>query len=88
LGIAIAGDDVSKFSIILEFASSQDQPTYIGLTNTLLAPVATLAPLLGGWLATYIGYQGMFGVAMSIAALGGILLVFWVREPRSAQLGR
>jgi MFS family permease len=82
LGAAIAGDDVSKFNIVLEFATPDDQPTYIGLTNTLLAPVTTLAPLLGGWLATWLGYQGMFLAAMLIALLGGLLLMFWVKEPR------
>jgi MFS family permease len=84
LGAAIAGDQVSKLSIVLEFAPPSDQPTYIGLTNTLLAPVNILAPLLGAWLATTLGYQGMFAVAMVMALLGGLLLIFWVREPRYA----
>jgi MFS family permease len=82
LGAAITGDQVSRLSIILEFAAPEDQPTYIGLTNTLLAPVMTLAPLLGGWLATWLGYPGMFFIAMVTAAIGGILLLFWVQEPR------
>jgi MFS family permease len=84
LGVAVAGDDISKFNIILEFASSEAQPTYIGLTNTLLAPVVTLAPILGAWLATWLGYQGMFLMAMTLAASGGLLLAFWVQEPRYA----
>jgi MFS family permease len=84
LGIAMAGDQVSRFNIVLEFAAPEDQPTYIGLTNTLLAPVMTLAPLIGGWLATWVGYQGMFVTAMLIAGLGGLLLTWWVREPRFA----
>lgn len=82
VGVAIAGDDVSKFNIILEFATPEEHPTYIGLTNTLLAPVVTLAPLLGGWLATWLGYHGMFLVAMTLSVLGGLLLARWVREPR------
>jgi MFS family permease len=82
LGAAIAGDQVSRFNIVLEFAAPEDQPTYIGLTNSLLAPVTTLAPLIGGWLATWAGYPGLFGTAMIIAGLGGLLLAFWVQEPR------
>jgi MFS family permease len=82
LGTAIAGDQVSRLNIILEFAAPEDQPTYIGLTNTLLAPVMTLAPLIGGWLATWLDYPGLFGTAMVIACLGGLLLALWVREPR------
>ena len=85
LGGAISADNVSKFNIVLEFAAPEDQPTYIGLTNTLLAPVTTLAPIIGGWLATWAGYQGMFVVAMVIASGGGLLLAFWVRDPRHLQ---
>src|SRR6185503_18201816 len=82
LGLAIAGDEVSKFNIVLEFAPPEEQPTYIGLTNTLLTPVTTLAPLIGGWLAALAGFQGLFLVATVVASLGGLLLTFWVQEPR------
>ena len=82
LGVYRAGDGVSSLNIILEFCAPEDRPTYIGLTNTLLAPVLTLAPLLGGWLAMTFGYNGLFIVALACATLGGCLMAFWVREPR------
>src|SRR5690606_28477350 len=52
LGAFSAADMVSSLTIILEFCAPEDRPTYIGLTNTLLAPILILAPVLGGWLAT------------------------------------
>jgi hypothetical protein len=55
------------------------------LTNTLLAPVKTLAPLLGGWLATWAGYQKMFVVDLIVAVLDGRPLSLRVREPRHSQ---
>jgi MFS family permease len=82
LGAALAGDTASGFNIILEFCRPEDRPTYIGLTNTLLAPFIALGPVLGGWLATWVGYRGMFGVALGVAGVGGTLLALWVREPR------
>jgi MFS family permease len=82
LGAYTAADNVSGLNIILEFCAPEDRPTYIGLTNTLLAPVITLAPLIGAWLATALGYQPMFAVSMAVSAAGGTLLLFWVREPR------
>ncbi|MBL7201761.1 MAG: MFS transporter [Anaerolineae bacterium] len=85
LGIAMSADSVSQMNIILEFCAPEDRPTYIGLTNTLLAPARTLAPILGGALATWFSYRGMFAVAASFSVLGGILLALWVREPRHAQ---
>ncbi len=88
LGLSMSGDSVSSMNIILEFCAPEDRPTYIALTNTLLAPVTALAPLLGGWLATWAGYQGMFTVALLVAILGGLLLALWVREPRSLRQRR
>jgi MFS family permease len=85
LGIASSADSVSSMNIILEFCAPEDRPTYIGLTNTLLAPAKTLAPILGGLLATWFSYRSMFVVAAIVSILGGILLVIWVREPRHVQ---
>jgi MFS family permease len=87
LGIAMSADSVSRMNIILEFCAPEDQPTYIGLTNTLLAPTQTLAPIIGGWLATWAGYREMFLVALAISALGALLLGVWVREPRHVTAG-
>jgi MFS family permease len=82
LGVAYAGYSVSGMNIILEFCAPQDRPTYIGLTNTLLAPGAAPAPLIGGWLATRLGYRPMFAIAVLVSILGGALVAWWVREPR------
>jgi MFS family permease len=83
LGAAIASDNVSKFNIVLEFAVPEDQPTYIGLTNTLLAPVVGLGPILVGWLVTVLDYRPLFLISAVLAVVGGALLLLWVREPRT-----
>lgn len=86
LGASIAAELTSSLNIILEFCDPADRPTYIGLTNTLLAPTLALAPLLGGWIATWSdGYNTLFLTAAGCAALGALLLFAWVREPRQAQ---
>lgn len=85
LAIATSAESVSQMNIILEFCAPEDRPTYIGLTNTLLAPAKTLGPILGGALATWIGYRGMFAAAAVVSILGALLLLTWVREPRHAQ---
>lgn len=82
LGASISGDGISRFSIVLEFAVPEDHPTYIGLTNTLLAPIVALGPVLGGWLATVLDYPGMFLTSAVISLVGGVMLLVWVREPR------
>jgi MFS family permease len=82
MGAFISADSTSMLTIIPEFCRDEDRPTYIGLTNTLLAPATALAPLLGGYLAAQIGYQPMFGLAGFVAALGAGCLAILVREPR------
>jgi MFS family permease len=85
LGVSTAADSVSNMNIIMEFCAEEDRPTYIGLTNTLLAPTKALAPILGGLLATWAGYSSMFLIAVAGSFLGGLLLTLWVREPRTHQ---
>jgi MFS family permease len=82
LGAYFASEWVSGLNLILEFCDPADRPTYIGLTNTLLAPPVVLAPLLGGFLATLIGFEGLLITATIVAAAGTLLMVFWVVEPR------
>jgi MFS family permease len=82
LGASMAAETVSGLNIILEFGAAEDRPTYIGLTNTLLAPTRTIAPLIGGWLATWLGYPPLFAVALVFAAAGAMMLHRWLREPR------
>ena len=81
LGTALAAERISHLNIVLEFALPEDQPTYIGLTNTLLAPVVFLAPIIGGW-AAGISYQTLFALMMVCGLIGGLLLLVWVKEPR------
>ncbi len=82
LGLATAADGVAGFSIIIEFGSPEDRPTYIGLTNTLLAPARTLSPILGGWLVASLGYQSLFVAALVASALSVLMLGWWLKDPR------
>ena len=82
LGTFLAADHTSSLPIILEFSAPEDRPTYIGLTNTLLAPILVGAPILGGWLAGALGYRALFSVALVVGVMALVLMAFWVREPR------
>ena len=82
LGTYLAAEQASSLNIILEFCAPEDRPTYIGLTNTLLAPMLIIAPIFGGWLAGALGLRVMFNIALAVAISGTLLLFFWVREPR------
>src|SRR6267378_3511138 len=85
-GVQQASVSVSGLNVLLEFAPAQQEgPTYLGLGQTSLAPVAFTAPLVGGLLADVAG----FPVVFLIAALGGTtalaMLALRVRDPRRAR---
>jgi MFS family permease len=69
-------------AITTEFGSEETRPTYIGLSNTLVAPATIIAPLIGGWIADAVSFQATF----MVSAVGGLViaaLLFWlVRDPR------
>ena len=69
-------------AITVEFGTEETRPTYIGLSNTLIAPFTIIAPLIGGWIAQSVSFQATF----MVSAIGGLviafLLVWLVRDPR------
>ncbi len=75
-------------AITVEFGSEATRPTYIGLSNTLVAPFTIIAPLIGGWIAETAGFQATF----MVSAVGGLViavLLFWlVRDPRPRKIPR
>ncbi len=81
LACAISSDSVSHLSIVLEFADPADQPTYIGLTNTLIAPVTFAGPVVAGAIAAD-DISALFVVTLAFGIAAAALLRFWVHEPR------
>jgi MFS family permease len=86
VGSAYAGENVSGMNIILEFCADEDRPTYIGLTNTLLAPWRGLAPVIGGFLASALGYSPLFLATALVSLVGALMLGLWVKEPRRVRM--
>jgi len=72
----------------LEFGSDDERPTFIGLTNTLVAPSTLLAPLLGGWLADTSGYPATFALNIACGILALILLNLMKERPLSPALSK
>jgi len=82
-GIQGAAISVSNLNVLLEFAPTpREQPTYVGLGTTSMAPVACGAPLAAGLAADAFGFTAVFAAATAAGAIGLALLVFAVRDPR------
>jgi MFS family permease len=85
VGVQIAAVNVSGMNVLLEFAPVVEQrPTYIGLGNTAVAPLAFAAPLVAGLLAEVFGFPAVFAVAGLFGAVSLAVLVARVHDPRHA----
>ena len=85
-GVHQASLSVSGLNVLLEFAPAQREgPTYLGLGQTSLAPVAFTAPLAGGLLADGAGFPVVFLIAALGGALAVVMLALRVRDPRHAR---
>ena len=73
-------------TITVQFCTVAERPFYIGMANSLIAPVTVFAPIIGGWLVD----AASFELTFAIFALAGLLsiLVFLgpMQDPRSAPI--
>ena len=82
-GISMAGFSLSGFMIIFEFSDPEDRPVYIGLANTIIGIFSAIAPLIGSWIVSGMGYHVNFGITFVVAVISLILLHWTVAEPRN-----
>jgi len=84
-GVHQAAIHLSSRTILLEFTEDPDErPTYVGLANTALAPLAFAASLVAGLIADRLGFPAVFAGSAGFGVLALALLVTRVREPRRA----
>jgi MFS family permease len=81
LGIVQGSMVLGFLNYVMEIAPSELRPSYIGLTNTIMA-VVMLAPILGGWLLEATSYSLLFAVTAAIVTSG--FLVALTLEPAAA----
>jgi MFS family permease len=74
---------LSGSNFLVELVSEAERPIYLGMTNTLMG-VATLLSVLGGLLVDWLGYAGLFAVALVLCVLG-LMLTAGLPEPRRNQ---
>ena len=83
VGIANAGFIIADLALVLEFAPASHRPTYMGIASGVLGPWVGLAPIIGGVLLTAFGYTAMLLASIALTAMGLLLVIARVREPRT-----
>jgi MFS family permease len=87
VGVAWVAFWTIAIAMTLEFGTPAEQPSYIGLANTLIAPGSILILVLGGVLVNATSYPAAF----ALSALGGLVtvavVVGLVRNPRDSVRG-
>jgi len=82
IGAAVQGFQNASMNLSLEFGHRDDLPVRIAIANTASEAAGTLGPLLGGALAAAFGYRAVFLTSVAFLLIGGIVVMYWVPEPR------
>jgi MFS family permease len=82
-GIAATAYWTIGITMSLQFGDERQRPTYVGMSNTLIAPSAILAPLVGGLLADSFGYSVTFITSAVIGLVSVFTLTVLVKDPKT-----
>ena len=74
----------TMMTITVQFSSVAERPVYIGMANTLIAPVTILAPIIGGWLVDAVNFELAFAIFACAGLLSLLVFVVPMREPAGA----
>jgi MFS family permease len=82
IGAAVQGFQNAGMNLTLEFGARDDLPLRIAIASTTAEFAGALGPLLGGGVAALFGYPALFGVSIAFLAVGGLMVILFVPEPR------
>ncbi len=82
IGAAVQGFQSSSMNLTLEFGSRDDLPVRIAIATTAAEVAGALGPLAGGLIAAFYGHEAVFAVSIVFLALGSVLTLRFVPDPR------
>ena len=68
---------------LVEHAVPEELPACVGLSNTITAVVSLLAPVIGGSIARYAGFEVLFAVALLLALAALFVMLRFIHQPRA-----
>ena len=82
VGASISGFENSSRAIVLEFGTLKERPNLIATTNTAAQMAGALGPLLGGLIASWLGYKAVFFLGICFLFAAALMVIILVPEPR------
>ena len=82
-GIVNATQWTTIMTITVQFCSVAERPFYIGMANTLVAPVTVFAPIIAGWLVDAASFELTFSIFALAGLLSILVFIFPMEEPRA-----
>jgi MFS family permease len=83
-GVAQAVGWTTTMVLSLGFGKTSERSTYIGMSNTLIAPVTLAAPFLAGLVINAFGYQAMFQASAVVFLAAAVVSLSMLRLKPSA----
>jgi MFS family permease len=85
-GIAMSVGWTTTMVLSLGFGDPAEQSTYIGMSNTLIAPVTLAAPILAGLVINTFGFPAMFQASAVVFLVAAVVSLSMLRLRPAAQL--
>ena len=85
-GIVNSTQWTTIMTITVQFCTVAERPFYIGMANSLIAPVTVFAPVIGGWLVDAVSFELSFGIFALAGLLSIIVFVIPMQDPRGATI--
>ena len=87
LGFLLSGLSISNLIFgyqnwVVGYANPDQRPIYIGLSNTVAAVMSMIAPIIGGLIAQYVGYEMLFGAALVLTLMALYVTMRYIHDPR------
>lgn len=85
VGTMLSAAQIANVNLAIEYSLPSQTQTYVGLMNTLQAPVLAVVPLVGGLIADALDYPATMLVASCLYAIGFVIALVSLKEPKDAR---
>ncbi|HBY94712.1 MAG TPA: hypothetical protein DEP84_12255 [Chloroflexi bacterium] len=69
-------------NMIFELAPPHETSRFVGISNTFVAPVMTLAAVSGGFIADRFSYETLFAIVLVVGLVSVLLMILYMPYPR------